>query len=64
MAPWHDFDSIFYFNKGFIYDGKVTEHIVANRRAMEGQLFVDRLLAMTGVKAGNRARPSLLNGFP
>lgn len=58
MAPWHDFDSIFYFNKGFIYDGKVIEHIVSNRRALENQLFVDKLLALTGVKAGMLSRPS------
>ena len=52
MAPWHDFDSIFYFNKGFTYDGKTIEHIVSNRRSLENQLFVDKLLGLTGVKAG------------
>lgn len=52
MAPWHDFDSIFYFNRGFFYDGKVIEQIVANRRALENQLFVDKLLGLTGVRAG------------
>lgn len=52
MAPWDDFDSIFYFNKNFTYDGKVIEQIVANRRALENQLFADRLLGLLGVKAG------------
>ena len=55
MAPWHDFDSIFYFNKGFTYDGKVIEQIVSNRRSLENQLFVDRLLALIGVKAGRNS---------
>ena len=52
MAPWDDFDSIFYFNKNFTYDGKVIEQILANRRALENQLFADRLLRLAGVKAG------------
>lgn len=52
MAPWYDFDSIFYFNRQFSYDAKVIEHIVSNRRALENQLFVDRLLGLTGVRAG------------
>lgn len=54
MAPWDDFDTIFYFNKNFTYDGKVIEQIVANRRALENQLFADRLLGLLGVKAGRR----------
>ncbi|KNG80835.1 hypothetical protein ANOM_011217 [Aspergillus nomiae NRRL 13137] len=53
MAPWEDFDSVFSFNKNFVYDGKVIEQILSNRRALENQLFADRLLGLLGVKAGN-----------
>jgi len=52
MAQWEDFNTTFYFNKDFAYDGKVVEQIIANRRALENQLFVDRLLGLLGVKAG------------
>ena len=52
MAPWHDFDTIFYFNPNFVYDGKVIEQIISNRRALENQLFADRLLGVMGIKAG------------
>ena len=52
MAPWDDFDAIFSFNPNFVYDGKVLEQIISNRRALENQLFADRLLGLIGVKAG------------
>ncbi|RDH39300.1 nuclear pore complex assembly-domain-containing protein [Aspergillus welwitschiae] len=61
MAPWDDFDSIFYFNKNFTYDGKVIEQIVANRRALENQLFADRLLGLLGVKAVTQLYPPRSN---
>jgi hypothetical protein len=52
MAPWEQFESTFYFNKDYTYDGKVVDQILASRRALENQLFVDRLLSLLGVKAG------------
>lgn len=52
MAPWDDFDAIFSFNRNFVYDGKVIEQIISNRRALENQLFADRLLGLLGVRAG------------
>lgn len=55
MAPWLDFDAIFSFNKNVVYDGKVIEQIISNRRALENQLFADRLLGLLGVKAGKPA---------
>ena len=55
MAPWLDFDAIFSFNKNVVYDGKVIEQIISNRRALENQLFADRLLGLLGVKAGKQA---------
>ncbi|PYI07272.1 hypothetical protein BO78DRAFT_396569 [Aspergillus sclerotiicarbonarius CBS 121057] len=61
MAPWDDFDTIFYFNKNFTYDGKVIEQIIANRRALENQLFADRLLGLLGVKAVTQLYPPRSN---
>lgn len=55
MAPWLDFDAIFSFNKNVVYDGKVIEQIISNRRALENQLFADRMLGLLGVKAGKQA---------
>lgn len=54
MAPWDDFDAIFGFNKSVVYDGKVIEQIISNRRALENRLFADRLLGLLGVKAGKK----------
>ncbi len=45
MAPWEDFNQIFSFNKKYHYDAKVIDQITSNRRALENQLFADRLLA-------------------
>ncbi|KAI9925628.1 hypothetical protein ASPWEDRAFT_157261 [Aspergillus wentii DTO 134E9] len=61
MAPWDDFDSIFYFNKNFSYDGKVIEQIISNRRALGNQLFADRLLGLLGVKAVTTLYPPKSN---
>lgn len=52
MPSWEDFDVSFFFNKNFVYDGKLVDQIITNRRALEGQLFVDRLLELLGVKPG------------
>lgn len=57
MAPWDDFDTIFYFNRNFVYDGKAIEQIISNRRALENQLFADRLLGLLGVRAGQSIPP-------
>ncbi|OJJ48686.1 hypothetical protein ASPZODRAFT_130795 [Penicilliopsis zonata CBS 506.65] len=61
MAPWEDFDSIFRFNKNFVYDGKIIEQILSNRRALENQLFVDRLLGLLGVKSVTKLYPPRSN---
>ncbi|KAL4808850.1 nuclear pore complex assembly-domain-containing protein [Aspergillus unguis] len=61
MAPWEDFDSIFFFNKNFTYDGKVIEQILSNRRALENQLFADRLLQLLGVQAVTKLYPPISN---
>lgn len=52
MAQWEDFSHIFSFNKKFSYDTKVVDQIISNRKALENQLFADRLLALAGIKGG------------
>lgn len=52
MASWEDFDVTFSFNRNFTYDKKLIDTINGNRRSLENQLFIDRLLGLMGVKAG------------
>lgn len=52
MALWENFDHVFSFNKKYSYDTKVFDQILANRRALENQLFADRLLGLLGIKGG------------
>jgi hypothetical protein len=52
MASWENFDVTFQFNRNFTYDKKVVDTINGNRRSLENQLFIDRLLSLMGVKAG------------
>lgn len=54
MAPWDDFDQIFAFNKKYSYEPKVVDQILSSRRALENQLFADRLLGLLGIKGGMR----------
>ncbi|KAL2816802.1 nuclear pore complex assembly-domain-containing protein [Aspergillus cavernicola] len=61
MAPWEEFDAIFHFNKNFTYDGKVIEQILSNRRALENQLFADRLLELLSVPAVTKLYPPISN---
>ncbi|KAI9368549.1 nuclear pore complex assembly-domain-containing protein [Aspergillus egyptiacus] len=61
MAPWEEFDAIFHFNKNFTYDGKVIEQILSNRRALENQLFADKLLELLGVPAVTKLYPPISN---
>lgn len=52
MAQWEDFSHIFSFNKKYSYDTKVVDQIISNRKALENQLFADRLLGLAGIKGG------------
>ncbi|GAD98785.1 hypothetical protein AN4596.2 [Paecilomyces variotii No. 5] len=61
MAPWEDFDATFHFSRNFTYDGKLVEQIQSNRRSLENQLFVDRLLSLLGVKAVTKTYPPRSN---
>ncbi|KAJ5624086.1 hypothetical protein N7510_000395 [Penicillium lagena] len=61
MALWEDFETIFFFNKKYSYDAKVVEQILANRRALENQLFADRLLGLLGIKGVTKVYPPKTN---
>ncbi|RDW72295.1 ELYS family protein [Aspergillus mulundensis] len=61
MAPWEEFEAIFYFNKNFTYDGKVIEQILTNRRSLDNRLFADRLLELLGVQAVTKLYPPISN---
>lgn len=52
MAQWEDFNYIFSFNNKYSYDAKVVDQIISNRKALENQLFADRLLGLAGIKGG------------
>jgi hypothetical protein len=52
MAQWEDFNHIFSFNKKYSYDAKVVDQIISNRKALENQLFADRLLGLAGITGG------------
>lgn len=53
MAPWEEFDATFYFKRDSSYDSKKVDLIIANRRALENILFVDRLLKALNIDAGS-----------
>ena len=59
MAQWENFNHIFNFNKKLSYDAKVVDQIISNRKALENQLFADRLLGVAGIKAGKIIRSCL-----
>ncbi len=52
MDEFEDFDSVFDFKNDYAYDHKIIEAILANRRTLENELFLDRLLRVLGVKQG------------
>jgi hypothetical protein len=51
MAPWEQFEVTYHFNKDFSYDKKLVDQIISNRRSLDNQLFIDRLLGLLGVKS-------------
>lgn len=63
MAPWEQFEATFYFNKSIAYDKKTVEQILVNRRSLENQLFIDRLLGLLGVKGGTYLFAVVLVGY-
>lgn len=60
MAQWEDFNHIFSFNKKYSYDAKVVDQIISNRKALENQLFADRLLGLAGI-TGGKGNPSVID---
>ncbi|KAG5287135.1 hypothetical protein I7I48_02991 [Histoplasma ohiense] len=61
MAPWEEFDATFYFKRDSSYDSKTVDLIIANRRALENILFVDRLLKALNIDAASRVYPPRTN---
>ncbi|OAX85476.1 hypothetical protein ACJ72_00155 [Emergomyces africanus] len=61
MAPWEDFDATFSFKRDSSYDPKTYDQIIANRRALENVLFVDRLLKALNINAASRVYPPRSN---
>ncbi|GLI75477.1 hypothetical protein PoHVEF18_003731 [Penicillium ochrochloron] len=61
MAQWEDFNHIFSFNKKYSYDAKVVEQIISNRKALENQLFADRLLGLAGITGVTKVYPPKSN---
>ncbi|PGH16590.1 hypothetical protein AJ79_01696 [Helicocarpus griseus UAMH5409] len=57
MAPWEDFDATFSSKRDFTYDSRTYDQIIANRRALENVLFVDRLLKALNIDAASRVYP-------
>jgi len=62
MASWEDFDVTFQFNRNFTYEKKVVDTINGNRRSLENQLFIDRLLGLMGVKTGMKTATTVNDG--
>ncbi|KKZ65444.1 hypothetical protein EMCG_08716 [[Emmonsia] crescens] len=61
MAPWEEFDATFSFKRDSAYDSKTYDQIIANRRALENVLFVDRLLKVLNIDAASRVYPPRTN---
>lgn len=53
MDTFEDFDSVFSFKPDYTLDRKAVEAILANRSALENELFFDRLLRVLGIKQGD-----------
>lgn len=52
MDGLDDFDAIFAFKPDLEYDPQVVDQILRNRRALENELFIDRLLKAFGIDKG------------
>ncbi|CRG91050.1 putative protein ely5 [Talaromyces islandicus] len=61
MATWETFDAVFYFDRNYAHDKKTLDRIVANRRSLQSQLFIDRLLQLMGVKPVQELYPPKTN---
>ncbi|KAI4157324.1 MAG: hypothetical protein LQ342_008371 [Letrouitia transgressa] len=61
MADFDSFDDVFSFNLHYAYDEQTTNKIIKNRRSIEQQLFVDRLLKALGIDQASRVYPPRSN---
>ncbi|KAH8703240.1 nuclear pore complex assembly-domain-containing protein [Talaromyces proteolyticus] len=61
MASWESFEFTFQFEPNYAHDKKTLDRITANRRSLQNQLFIDRLLKLMGVKSVQEAYPPKTN---
>lgn len=52
MADSYAFETVFGDRQDIIYDNRIAEQIVRNRRLLENELFFDRLLHALGLAKG------------
>lgn len=52
MFDYEEFDDVFGAGEDVAYDGKAVKKIRDNRAALEGELFIDRLLKALGLSKG------------
>ena len=52
MEDFEQFEAVFGFRPDIAYDHQTVDHVLRNRRALENELFFDRLLKALGVSQG------------
>ena len=52
MFDYEEFNDVFGVGEDIEYDGKAVKKIRDNRAALEGELFIDRLLKALGLSKG------------
>lgn len=52
MEEFEQFEAVFGFRPDIAYDHQTVDHVLRNRRALENELFFDRLLKALGVSQG------------
>ena len=52
MASFYAFEAVFGDRQDLAYDNRTAEHVLRNRRALENELFFDRLLQALGLAKG------------
>ena len=59
MFDYEDFEDVFGTGEDIGYDGKAIKKIRENRGALEGELFIDRLLKALGLSKGTKTLSDL-----
>ncbi|SLM41187.1 conserved hypothetical protein [Lasallia pustulata] len=61
MEDFEQFEAVFAFNPDIAYDHQTVDHVLRNRRALENELFFDRLLKALGVSQASKLYPPRSN---